>query len=86
MAVHTSTGIGDAVNAIVDGNKPDLLPLALAIAGAVIAEASMLRRAVFTLGGPVTSSGPLSSSNYYGIGVTEPREFGINLRLAFGSR
>lgn len=38
------------------------------------------------LGGPVTSSGPLSTSNYYGIGVTEPREFGINLRLAFGSR
>ena len=38
------------------------------------------------LGGPVVSSGSLSTSNYYGINVTEPREFGINLRLAFGSR
>jgi iron complex outermembrane receptor protein len=45
------------------------------------------------LGGPVTSSGPLSTTNYFagpngqgGLTVTEPREFGINLRLAIGSR
>jgi iron complex outermembrane recepter protein len=34
---------------------------------------------------PVVSSGPIAGS-YYGITVTEPREFGINLRFAFGSR
>lgn len=43
------------------------------------------------LGGPVSSSGPLSNgyfsgSNDSGLGVTEPREFGINLRIAFGGR
>lgn len=43
------------------------------------------------LGGPVTSSGPRSNgyfagSNDSGLGVTEPREFGINFRMAFGSR
>lgn len=43
------------------------------------------------LGGPVSSSGPLSNgyfsgANDSGLIVTEPREFGINLRVAFGSR
>jgi iron complex outermembrane receptor protein len=38
------------------------------------------------LGGPVTSSGSLSFTNYYGITATEPREFGVTLRLAIGSR
>ncbi len=43
------------------------------------------------LGGPVTSSGPLSNgyfsgANDSGLVVTEPREFGINLKVAFGSR
>jgi len=32
------------------------------------------------------SHGTLSYTNYYGITVTEPREFGINARFAFGSR
>lgn len=48
-------------------------------------QATPLRGGV-PLGGPVTSSGALSFTNYYGITVTEPREFGINLRLAIGSR
>lgn len=30
--------------------------------------------------------GTLSYTNYYGITVTEPREFGVNLKIAFGSR
>jgi iron complex outermembrane recepter protein len=38
------------------------------------------------LGGPVFSSGSLSTTNYYGITVTEPREFGVSLKIAFGSR
>ncbi len=32
------------------------------------------------------SHGTLSYTNYYGITVTEPREFGINARFVFGSR
>ena len=48
-------------------------------------QATPLRGGV-PLGGPVTSSGALSFTNYYGITVTEPREFGINLRLAIGLR
>lgn len=39
--------------------------------------------------GPLTTNtnGALFSyTNYYGIAVTEPREFGVNLRVAFGSR
>lgn len=32
------------------------------------------------------SHGTLSYTNYYGISVTEPREFGINVKVAFGSR
>jgi iron complex outermembrane receptor protein len=38
------------------------------------------------LGGPVTSSGSLSFTNYYGITATEPREFGVTVKLAFGGR
>lgn len=38
------------------------------------------------LGGPVVSSGSLSTSNYYGITSTEPREFGVSFRMAIGSR
>ncbi|HEX7856353.1 MAG TPA: TonB-dependent receptor [Sphingobium sp.] len=34
----------------------------------------------------VTSRGTLSNTNYYGITVTQPREFGVNLRFALGSR
>lgn len=30
--------------------------------------------------------GPQTFTNYYGITVTEPREFGVNVRIAFGSR
>ena len=36
---------------------------------------------------PVGGASTLYSfTNYYGISVTEPREFGINMRVAFGSR
>ena len=43
------------------------------------------------LGGPVVSSGSLSNgyfsgANDSGLGVTEPREFGITLRMAIGSK
>ena len=38
------------------------------------------------LGGGAVSSGSLSTTNYYGITSTAPREFGVNLRIAFGSR
>jgi iron complex outermembrane recepter protein len=39
------------------------------------------------LGGPVTSMSNSSATNYFGIErQTDPREFGINLRMAFGSR
>lgn len=45
---------------------------------------------VLTNTGPQTtatlSHGTLSYTNYYGITVTDPREFGLNLRFAFGSR
>lgn len=39
------------------------------------------------LGGGLTSSGSSSLTNYFGdLRVNEPREFGVNVRLAFGSR
>ncbi len=48
-------------------------------------QATQLRGGI-PLGGPVVSSGPISTPNYYGITVTEPREFGVNFRIAIGSR
>ena len=39
------------------------------------------------LGGPVTSLGSNSSNNYFGeYRTTEPREFGLNVRISFGSK
>ena len=38
------------------------------------------------LGGGAVSSGSLSTTNYFGISSTLPREFGINLRMSIGSR
>lgn len=35
---------------------------------------------------PTLTHGTLAYTNYYGISVTEPREFGVNLRIALGSR
>ena len=38
------------------------------------------------LGPAGVSSGSLSTTNYFGISSTLPREFGINLRMSIGSR
>ena len=35
---------------------------------------------------PTLTHGTVASTNYFGINVTEPREFGITARIAFGSR
>jgi iron complex outermembrane receptor protein len=47
-------------------------------------------RVVTRSNGPLATSlrspGTLSYTNYFGVSVTEPREFGLTARFAFGSR